>query len=148
MTMLNPAIEQTALRSFCDLPPITLDDLDPTPVDRRFGQRCGMTMAKASPEDLEGLHEVLQLVESFLEDGHRPFTDDDEDEPPQLSDSEFVDLLREAFGTRGFGWQRVYYAARMLIANACDPDQNHLAWRPDIERLLAGQEALEQILPS
>ena len=115
-----------------------------------------MKMAKASKDDIQRCIKFFQFVEEYFEEGtHTP---SDTDEPERLTESDFVDRLREMWGGRwkppgvDCAWGRVVFGCNILINNVCDPEKNALELRPDlasaaaeIERLKIFERAMENM---
>lgn len=107
-----------------------------------------MKMAKASKDDIQRCVKFFQFVEEYFEEG--TYTPSDTDEPERLTESDFVEQLREMWGGRLWGagvdrlrgagvdcaWSRVVYGCGILIDNACDPNADTLEWKPELVGLL------------
>lgn len=121
----------------------------------------GMTIAKASKEDFEKVYNLLQPMEELFnsrwsnEESWTDWDDDDKDKKELLSirkeiasdeyrNEEDVDnrLILFEFIKRRMrlcgcsNWQRVVIAAECLIDTFCDPQDDSLSWRPDLERAM------------
>lgn len=125
-----------------------------------------MKVAKASEEDLKRTHSFLQAMESMFDSRNRysirdeelewkDWDEDDDDKKMILSiqkevikeygyneDSEItnkltlLEFIKRKYKTCDLHWNRVYWAANVLIDNACDPNEDCLAWHPFIERAM------------
>lgn len=105
-----------------------------------MGQTLQMKMAKASKEDLDQVRQFFDMLEEVIEYGTFTKPDDDSED---ISDEQFVSLIRKAWNTRGEGvgtaWRRVVYGCDILIDNCCDPAADTLEWRPDIAAMMEAQ---------
>lgn len=104
-----------------------------------------MKMAKASKDDIQRCILFFQFVEEYFEEGtHTP---SDTDEPERLTESDFVDRLREMWGGRwkppgvDCAWGRVVFGCNILIDNVCDPAKDVLELRPDLASAAAESAA-------
>ena len=85
----------------------------------------------------------FNMIEEFIEYGtHTPENDDYEEESIELDDAKFVELVRSMYGGRfkpdgvDVAWRRVVFGCDILIDNCCNPDEGHLAFKPEIRKLL------------
>jgi len=105
-------------------------------------------MAKASADDIDCLINFFRFVDEFMEYGtHTPENDELEEESIELTDTAFVERLRKLWGGRFkppgvFGsWSRVVQGCEILIRECCDPNLDHLEWRPDVKAFLESQQS-------
>lgn len=121
----------------------------------------GMKIAKASNEDFDKVYNLLQPMEELFnshwnnEENWIEWDDEDKDKQELLVirkeiaeedhyDEEDVDnriVLFEFIKRRMrlcgcSNWQRVVIAAECLIETFCDPQEDFLSWRPDLERAM------------
>lgn len=65
-------------------------------------------------------------------------------EPIEIDGERFMAMFRHHWTLCGPGvgssWRRVVLGCDILIDNCCDPDLDHLEWRPDVKRFLESQE--------
>lgn len=136
-----------------------------TPAADPYPHKITLKMAKPSEEDFDTVHGFLQGLEAMLE--HNKLPDDHPDaavhEPDEyggpIDSPVIVDWVRRKWGQcrRRAGvqncWQRVLWAGKTAIDNACDPAADVLEYKPEIQRamdchqeLLAACEAALPIL--
>ena len=118
-----------------------------------------MVMAKADKKDISELSEFFttwELLES--ENWHLEEDDWDEEEWAKLKEWQIggfkneyqyeknINQLRTRFFETWFQridyrWRRVVIGADLLIDQCCDPNLDHLAWKPEIIQLMEASEA-------
>lgn len=108
-----------------------------------------MKMAKASKDDIQRCIKFFQLIDEYFEEG--TYTPSDTDEPERLTDSDFVDRLREMWGGRlcragvDCSWMRVVFGCGILIDSVCDPAKDVLELRPDLASAAAARAENERL---
>lgn len=108
-----------------------------------------MKMAKASKDDIQRCIKFFQLIDEYFEEG--TYTPSDTDEPERLTDSDFVDRLREMWGGRlcragvDCSWMRVVFGCGILIDSVCDPAKDVLELRPDLASAAAAKAECERL---
>lgn len=127
----------------------------------------GMRIAKATPEDFEGLRDFRHFCEGVLEkqrfslrspeDNWEEWDDDDEDKQwilkmrKEIAEEEGIEpedvdiriVLYECLKRiyrKANGWYRVTTAADVLIDNVCDPQKDYLDYRPSLEEIHVAPE--------
>lgn len=125
-----------------------------------------MKVAKATKEDFEKTLSFLQSMESMFDSRNRYSLRDDETEWQSWDDEdedkiELLKIRKEIIDEYGFDeedkitnkltllefiknkykssdlhWNRVYWAAEVLIDNCCDPNAKTLEWHPFISRAM------------
>jgi hypothetical protein len=86
----------------------------------------GMTVAKATPEDITAMREFLFQLEEKVND-------------PENSLSEIGKFVHARFNSEcGCHFQRILFGYETLIDNACDPSLSYLDWKPEIKKALYG----------
>jgi hypothetical protein len=112
-----------------------------------MGERIQMKMAKATPDDFDTITQFFNWLEAWAEDGTETIVRDGEEVDVEITDEAFVERMRAHMSrwTRQPNvlacWSRVVFGAQMLIANCCDPNLDHLEWRPDVLEFLEQQKA-------
>ncbi|MDY5354384.1 MAG: hypothetical protein SPG69_10270 [Bacteroides pyogenes] len=121
----------------------------------------GMRIGKASKDDFEKMYNLLLPMENLFnrhwynEDEWMEWDDANKDKQELLAirkelaeeedcDEEDVDnrlviyeFVKRRMKECGCGeWQRIVCAAESLIDTFCDPQDDCLAWRPDLERAM------------
>ena len=108
-----------------------------------------MKMAKASKDDIQRCIKFFQLIDEYFEEG--TYTPSDTDEPERLTDSDFVDRLREMWGGRlcragvDCSWMRVVFGCGILIDSVCDPAKDVLELRPDLASAAAAKAEVDRL---
>lgn len=121
-----------------------------------------MKIAKPTEEDFEGVKRFLDAAEMALErakfslnsseENWMELEDDDADKikilaiRKRIADDEDISVdevdnrvlmfeyLKRVFMSSAYtGWRRVYWASSVLLENACDPTENHLAFYQGFE---------------
>ena len=98
-----------------------------------------MRQAKPSAEDQDAVFRFLQGMESILEDGLDPDTELPVDEDGVLA------WLQSQWKVVGTSWQRVLWAGRVAIDNACDPNLDYLEFKPEILSAMKAAETLAKM---
>ena len=120
-------------------------------------------MKIASKQDLEMTRNFLQFMQGLFDNRYSGYSDrkwedifeEDSEEYELLkrkeqyvSDEEcrytscvdnrlvLYEAIREMYKRCDINWQRVVWAADILIDNCCDPSKSHLDWHPYIERAM------------
>lgn len=112
-----------------------------------MAERIQMTMAKATPADFDTIIQFFNWLESWAEDGTETIVRDGEEVDVEITDEVFALRMRAHMSrwTRRPNvlacWSRVVFGAQMLIDNCCDPNLDHLEWRPDVLAFLEQQKA-------
>lgn len=127
-----------------------------------MGQYVQMKIAKASEEDFEKVYNLLRPMDEIFNsrwNNEEEWTDWDDENPDKIEllsirkeiaeeedflNEEYVDnrLVLFEFIKRRMrlcacgNWERVVTAADALIYSCCDPQEDSLAWRPEIERAM------------
>lgn len=97
-----------------------------------------MKQAKASKRDIRCLIDFFLMLEQGIEQG--TYTVEGEAEPRQISYMDLYDLSYAAWESGvGVSWRRVVMGADILIDQCCDPNLDHLEWRPDVRKFLKSQ---------
>jgi|WetSurMetagenome_2_1015567.scaffolds.fasta_scaffold226210_3 hypothetical protein len=79
-----------------------------------------MTVAKASPEQVDTLRTWFHELEDVLEDS-------EEDAP------DIAKFVQDTFRQRRIDeYERILFGYETLVENACDPNLSHLEWKPEI----------------
>jgi hypothetical protein len=98
-----------------------------------MSERKAMTVkqAKPSPEDNEAMLRFLKGLEDIFHNNVHPDAGDSEDVPP-LSDEDAFLWIRHRYLQSGHRFDRVFWAGRCAIDNACDPSLSYLEFKPEI----------------
>lgn len=94
-----------------------------------------MKQAKPSEAEQDAVFAFLQGLESLI-DGVHPDREDDYDE---ITDAEFVRWVERNWQEIEASWQRVFWAGRTAINNACDPHLDWLEFKPEIREALSAK---------
>ena len=102
-----------------------------------------MKMAKASKDDIDRCRKLFQFIEEYMDHGtFTPENDETEEESVELTEDEFVRMLKGFWGGRfkpagvDCSWRRVVLGCDILIDNVCDPDSDTLEWKPELAEKL------------
>lgn len=105
-----------------------------------------MQMAAASREDVERVMDFFRIIEEFMEYGtHTPESDEVEEDSNDLTDEQFVELLRKKWGGRfqppgvDGSWRRVVHGFQVVFDNCCDKESDVLALRKDWQEAFSSQ---------
>lgn len=110
-----------------------------------------MRMAKASAEDVDRLRFFLEWLENYADNGtdSRKLPDDDDGDFPEISDEDALEYINEQFSrctrgaTVGTSWRRVVWGFQILHDNVCDPDADHLEWKPELKAIIENAQPFE-----
>ena len=119
-----------------------------------MAERIQMKMAKATPDDFNTIIQFFNWLQAWADNGTETIIRDGEEVDVEISDEAFALRMREHMGrwTRRPNvfacWSRVVFGAQMLIDNCCDPNLDHLEWRPDVLAFLEQQKATAEATTS
>ena len=88
-----------------------------------------MTVAKATPEQVDALRAWFHELEDVLED-------------PQSDPLDIAEFVQDTFRQRRIDeYERILFGYETLVENACDPNLSHLEWKPEIMAALTATSA-------
>ena len=92
-----------------------------------MAEEIKLTVAKAPPEQVDGLRNWFHDLEEILDDEHK--------------DVENIGkFIQDTFEARRIDeYERILFGYDTLVANSCDPALTYLEWKPEIK------EAVEQL---
>lgn len=110
-----------------------------------------MKMARASADDVDTLQNFLEWLENYADNGtdNRRPPDDEDGDFPEISDEDALQYISSQFSrwTRGNTvmtcWRRVVYGFQILHDNVCDPDADHLDWKPELKAIIENAQPFE-----
>lgn len=110
-------------------------------------------MAKASKDDIQHVIKFFRFIEEFMEYGtHTVENEEAEEDSIDLTDEQFVAMLRKMWGGRfqpvgvDCMWSRVVFGCDILIDNCCDPEADCLELRQDWASQVEPPEGIDQVL--
>ncbi len=90
-----------------------------------------MKQAMYAKGDFDLVFDFLNGIATMVETGLMP--DNEEDE---ADDSSFSDWVETKFAEIEDKWQRVLWAGKVALDNACDPTAKTVEWKPEIAAAL------------
>lgn len=91
-----------------------------------------MQQAKATKDDIRLVTDFFLMLEQAIERERGTFF--------LAGQQNLHDLVADAWGYGvGASWRRVVLGIDVLIDECCDPNLDHLEWRPDVRNFLKNQ---------
>jgi hypothetical protein len=111
-----------------------------------------MKMAKSSKDDVRKVIAFFRFIEEFMEYGtHTPENEEFEEDSIDLTDEQFVEMLRKMWGGRfkpagvDCMWMPVVFGYDVLVENCCDDDSDVLELRSDWTEAIEAAAEIEEL---
>lgn len=105
-----------------------------------------MNQAKPSQKDMAAMYDFFNQWEALKKCWWEPEEDDWreewgaistwKDENSTTKEEVMIEFFDHWIDKIGHRWRRVVFGMEMLMDNCCDPELDHLDWRPDIKEFL------------